>query len=151
MSTRTTIACGDDFHFYHEASDDDHVYLELETTQYAAGYGRVMLPIPIHIWETIRHLGGVELDLADACDEALQARVERAVEERIGRYQQAVREGRDSMLLVLMGLQPYGSPELPRDEQIRRGRRYFEGQRRWQQAARDRITQLRRENARSQE
>jgi hypothetical protein len=144
MSTRATIASGDHFHFYREMLDDDHVYLELETTQYAAGYGRVMLPIPIHIWETIRHLGGVDLALADAGDEELQARVERAVDERIGRYQRAVSEGHDRGLLKLAGSLLYGSPDLPRDEQIRLGRQYFEGRRRWEQDMRARISQLQR-------
>ena len=63
MSTKCTIAHDESFHFYHEVLDDDHVYLELRTTHFEAGYGRVMIPIPIHIWETIRHLGGVRLDL----------------------------------------------------------------------------------------
>jgi hypothetical protein len=143
MSTRATIACGDNFQFYREVFDGDHVYLELETTRYAAGYGRVMLPIPIHIWETIRHLGGVELDLADAGDEELRARIEREVDERIGRYQQTVREGLDSGLLKLAGSLLYGPADLPRDEQIRLGLRYFEGRRRWEQDVRARITQLR--------
>jgi hypothetical protein len=65
MSTKCTIACGENFHFYREALDDNHVYLELDTTYFEASYRRVMLPIPIHIWETIRHLGGAQLDLAD--------------------------------------------------------------------------------------
>ena len=46
MSTKSTIAHGPGFHFYHEVLDEDHVYLELETTSFEAGYGRVMLPIP---------------------------------------------------------------------------------------------------------
>jgi hypothetical protein len=29
MSTKATIAYGDNFHFYHEVLDDNHVYLEL--------------------------------------------------------------------------------------------------------------------------
>ena len=57
MSTKSTFARGDTFHFYNEVFDDDHVYLEVRGTQFEAGYGRVMIPIPIHVWETIRHLG----------------------------------------------------------------------------------------------
>jgi hypothetical protein len=30
MSTKSTIAYGPTFHFYHEALDDNYVYLELE-------------------------------------------------------------------------------------------------------------------------
>jgi hypothetical protein len=80
MSTKCTIAHGENFHFYHEVLDDEHVYLELETTQFEAGYRRVMLPIPIHIWETIRHLGGAQLDLADKQDDELLAMVETEVD-----------------------------------------------------------------------
>ena len=43
MSTKATLAYGKNFHFYHEVMDDDHVYLELDTTQFEAGYGRVMV------------------------------------------------------------------------------------------------------------
>ena len=70
MSTKSTIASSDNFHFYHEVFDDDHVYLRLDTTHFEAGYGSVMVRIPIHIWETIRHLAGVEFDLVDKqrCD-----------------------------------------------------------------------------------
>ena len=95
MSTKATIAHGDQFHFYHEVLDDDHVYLELNTTQFEAGYGRVMLPIPIHIWEVIRHLGGARLDLVEKTDEDLLAMVEGDVDEHITKYQEALRDHPD--------------------------------------------------------
>ena len=75
MSTKSTIASSDNLHFYHEAFDDDHVYLRLDTTHFEAGYGSVMVRIPIHIWETIRHLAGVEFDLVDKEDDDLLAMV----------------------------------------------------------------------------
>ena len=34
MSTKSTIAYGTNFHFYHEVLDDNHVYLELEGMEY---------------------------------------------------------------------------------------------------------------------
>ena len=74
---------------------DDHVYLRLETTHFEAGYGSVMIPIPIHVWETIRHLGGADLDLADQSDEELLVRVQTEVDERIAEYQKVVRERPD--------------------------------------------------------
>jgi hypothetical protein len=100
MSTKCTIVHGPGFHFYHEILDDDHVYLELETTHFEVGYGRVMLPIPIHIWETIRHLGAARMDLADKEDGALVAMIERNVDKRIAEYQQAVNESPDRAGLV---------------------------------------------------
>ena len=41
MSTKSTIAWGEDFHLYREVFDEDHVYLRLDTTHFEAGYGRV--------------------------------------------------------------------------------------------------------------
>ncbi len=121
MSTKATIAHGDHFHFYHEVPDDDHVYLELNTTHFEAGYGRVILPIPIHIWEVIRHLGGARLDLVGKTDEDLLAMVEGEVDARIAEYQ----------------------AEKPREEQIVRGMEYFRGEQQRQREVRDAIEKLR--------
>jgi len=122
MSTKATIAYGENFHFYHEVMDEDHVYLELETTHFEAGYGRVMLPIPIHIWETIRHLGGARLDLVNCTDAALLAMVEAAVEARITQHQEALRTHPDrASLLSFAGSFVYGGAEDPRMEQIAKG------------------------------
>ena len=49
MSTKSTIAHGRNFHLYHEALDEDYVYLELEGTKFEASYNRVMIPIPVHV------------------------------------------------------------------------------------------------------
>ena len=92
MSTKSTIAWGEDFHLYREIFDEDHVYLQLDTTHFEAGYGRVMIPIPLHFWETVRHLGGARLDLVDLLDEDLLAKVQKDVDERIAEYQKAALE-----------------------------------------------------------
>jgi len=42
MSLKATLAYGKNFHFYHEALDNNHVYLELEDVSYDVGYRRVM-------------------------------------------------------------------------------------------------------------
>lgn len=140
MSTKCTIAHGENFHFYHEALDDDHVYLELETTHFEAGYRRVMLPIPIHIWETIRHLGGAQMDLADKQDNELLAMVEKEVDQRIAEYQQAVREKPDRAALIsFFGCLPYGRADLPRVDQIHRGMEYFRHKRQRQREVRSLI------------
>ncbi|MBS1792099.1 MAG: hypothetical protein JST85_30615 [Acidobacteria bacterium] len=80
MSTKSTIAHGGNFHFYYEAWDDDRVYLELEGTEFEVGNNRVMVSIPIHIWETIRPLGGARLELVNHTDEDLLAMVEADVD-----------------------------------------------------------------------
>jgi len=42
-----------------------------------------MVSIPIHIWETIRHLGAARLDLINHTYEDLLAMIEAKVDERI--------------------------------------------------------------------
>lgn len=140
MSTKCTIAHGENFHFYHEVLDDEHVYLELETTQFEAGYGRVKLPIPMHIWETIRHLGGAQLDLADKQDDELLAMVESEVDQRITKYRQATdRAGHAS----LIGPLSYGGADLPRTEQIHNGMEYLRHKRQRQREVSSLIAEIR--------
>ncbi len=137
MSTKSTIAHGPGFHFYHEALDEDHVYLELETTNFEAGYGRVRLPVPIHIWETIRHLGGANLDLVDKTDEELRADVEREVDERIETYRKALHDYPDRAALVgLFGALVYGTADRPRAHQIECGMAYYRARRQHQREIR---------------
>lgn len=144
MSTKSTIAHGENFHFYRELLDDDHVYLELDTTHFEAGYGSVMIPIPIHIWETIRHLGGAELGLVDRTDEELLARVEKEVDERTAEYQKVARERPDRAgLFAIIGSLVYGRADGPREEQIKRGMAYFRGERQRQREVQARIASLR--------
>lgn len=144
MSTKATIAYGDNFHFYHEVLDEDHVYLELETTHFEAGYGRVMLPIPIHIWETIRHLGGVRLDLVDHTDADLLAMVTAEVDTRMAQYQEALRNHPDRAgLMSLAGSLAYGTAEDPRAAQIARGMEYYRHARQGQRERQAAIRKLR--------
>ena len=89
MSTKATIAHGPNFHLYHEVMDEDHVYLEVESTQFEAGYGRVMVPIPVHVWEVIRQHPGVDLQLADKTDAQLREHVEAALDDSLRRHQDA--------------------------------------------------------------
>jgi hypothetical protein len=91
MSTKSTIAHGRGFRFYHEALDEDGVYLELEDVEFEAGYRRVMVKIPIDVWEVIRHTSPARLDLVDSSDEELRRTVERQVDERMAEYERARR------------------------------------------------------------
>jgi len=145
MSTKCTIVHGDNFHFYHEVLDDDHVYLELDTTHFEAGYGRVMVPIPIHIWETIRYLGGARLDLVDQQDDELVAMVHSEVDQRIAEYQQIGRDdpGR-AAFASFIGCLPYGTADTPRVDQIRKGVEYFRRERQRQREVRAQIAAARR-------
>ena len=144
MSTKCTIVHGNNFHFYHEVLDDDHVYLELDTTHFEAGYGRVMVPIPIHIWETIRHLGGAQLDLVDQQDDELVAMVHSEVDQRIAEYQQVARDDSGHATFAsFIGCLPYGTADTPRVDQIRNGVQYFQRERQRQREVRARIAAAR--------
>jgi hypothetical protein len=144
MSTKCTIACGDNFHLSRELCDDDHIYLRLETTHFEAGCDRVLIPIPIHVWETIRHLGAAELDLVDLSDEELLTRVHKEVGERIAEYEKVSRERPDhAPLFAIVGSLVYGAADEPPEDQIRHGMEYFKRQRTRQQELRARIASLR--------
>jgi hypothetical protein len=152
MSTKSTIAHGPNFHFYHELGDDDHVYLRLEMTEFEAGYGRVMVPIPIHIWETIRPLGGARFDLIEQTDEDLFAIVERDVDERIAEYKEAF--NKDQKLAVIISLSssmPYGGADEPRDEQLKNGIEYYREERKRQREVHEAILKLRESQGRNQQ
>lgn len=150
MSTKSTLAHGKEFHLYHEVLDGDHVYLELETTHFEAGYGRVMVKIPIHIWEVIRHRGGADLTLADKSDSDLRQLVEHDVEERIRMYQEAAARGESGIRLsTLHHIFPYGSADAPREQLVARGIEYYLERRRYQQEVKARINDLEQEQPRS--
>ena len=89
MSTKATIAYGPNFHLYHEVLDEDYVYLELEGVQFEASYNRVLVPIPIHIWEVIRQYPGIDLAFADKTADEIRGYVEQQVDERLTHYREA--------------------------------------------------------------
>ena len=146
MSTKSTIAHGPTFHFYHEVLDDDYVYLELEGVQFEAGYNRVMVPIPVHIWEVIRQYPGVDLSFAEKTDEDLRRYVEQEVNERIKRYQEAHERGRG--LVRLFGALAYGSADEPREQQIAAGLAHFTKVREHQRQIKEAIIELEKQNRR---
>jgi hypothetical protein len=141
MSTKSTIVYyGSSFHLYHELADEDSVYLELEGVHFETSYNRVVVPIPVHIWEVIRAFAGVDLSWADWTDEELRAYVERRVDERLARAAQA---GSDSVARLL-GMAIYGDLDAPREEQIARGIRHAERERDHQRQIVAAIEELRR-------
>jgi hypothetical protein len=140
MSTKATIAYGPTFHFYHEALDDDYVYLELEQVAFEASYNQVMVPIPVHIWEVIRQYPGVDLSWADKSDEEILNHVSQDVDDRIQKFAEA---GANKGLISLFGGLVYGRADDPRDEQIERGVAYYHKLREHQQQVMAAIEELR--------
>lgn len=87
MSTKCSLTHGPGFHLYREMFDDDNVYLEVEGTHFEAAYNRVMLPIPVHVWEVIRRYPGASYEYTDKTDAELRDEVERSVGGRLKRYE----------------------------------------------------------------
>lgn len=88
MSTRSTIVYGGTFHLYNEMFDEQFIYLEMDGTHYEAGYNRVMVPIPIHIWEVIRKRGAPDLSFVGKTDAELLTLAEQRIDARIADYSQ---------------------------------------------------------------
>ncbi len=130
MSTKATIAYGPTFHFYHEVLDDNYVYLELEQVEFEASYNRVMVPIPVHIWEVIRQYPGIDLSWADKSDQDILDYVSQAVDERRQKFAEAEH---NKGLISLSRSLVYGKADDPREEQIQQGIAYYQTLRSHQQ------------------
>jgi hypothetical protein len=146
MSTKGTVAHGPNFHLYHEALDDDYIYLELEGVQFEASYNRVMVPVPIHIWEVIRQYSGVDLSFAEKTDNELRQYVEQQVDERIARYHES--EQKAQGLIRIFGSLVYGTADMSREQQVENGIAYFEKLREHQQQIKQAIAELEQLNRR---
>jgi hypothetical protein len=147
MSTKATIAHGPNFHLYHDLLDEDSVYLELEGTQFEAGYNRVMVPIPVHVWEVIRQYPGIDLEYADKTDAELSRLVEQQVDDRIKQYAEADEKAKG--LVSLFGSLAFGTADQPREQQIAAGLDYFSKVRRHQLQIKQAIAELEAANART--
>jgi hypothetical protein len=145
MSTKSTIAHGGNFHLYHEAFDEDYVYLELEGTKFEASYNRVMVPIPVHIWEVIRHYPGIDLKCADRTDAEIRRYVEQEVDQRLKRYEEA--SERSKGLVSLSGSLAFGTADQPRDQQITAGIEHFTKVREHQRQIKQAIEELEQANS----
>jgi hypothetical protein len=145
MSTKATIAYGCNFHLYHEALDEDYVYLELEGTKFEASYNRVMVPIPVHVWEVIRRYPGIDLEYADKTDAEIRLYVEQEVEKRLKLCE--VADDRSKGLVSLSGSLAFGTADQPRDQQIAAGVDYFTKAREHQRQIKQAIEELEQGNS----
>lgn len=144
MSTKSTIAYGPTFHLYHEAFDEDYVYLELKGTKFEASYNGVMVPIPVHVWEVIRRYPGIDLKYADKTDAEIRRYVEQEVDERLKRFVEAGQ--RSKGLVSLAGSLAFGTADQPRDQQIAAGIEYFTKVRQHQRQIKQAIEELEQAN-----
>jgi hypothetical protein len=141
MSTKSTVVHGQNFHLYREVLDEDFIYLELEGVLFEASYNRVMVPIPVHIWEVIRKYEGVNLSWSDKTDEDIRLYVEQEVEARIKRYEDEQNQ-KSKNLIAVLGIFPYGMANTPREEQVAKGIAYYMEARTHQQQIKDAIEAL---------
>jgi hypothetical protein len=118
MSTKSSIACGPNFHFYHEAFEQDAVYLELEQAFFEASPDKVTVAIPVVVWEVIRQYAGADLSWAAKSDEEIQQWVEHEVDKRIALCQTATAS---RSFFRMCGILTFGSVDDPRDMQLERG------------------------------
>jgi hypothetical protein len=132
MSTKSTIAYSQgpdfDFHFYHEVFDDANVYLELRgpDLEYEAHAGRVMIRIPVEIWEVIRHCAPADLQFADWTDEQVDAYVEQEVDGRMREYRDHLEKtGQEQTILRIAGTLALGFANEPREQQLETGREFY--------------------------
>jgi hypothetical protein len=142
MTVKATLAYGKSFHFYHDALDNNHVYLELEDVPYDVGYRRVMVAIPIDVWEVIRALGAASLSLVNASDIDLSRTVESKVDERIAEYGRAVKSSpEDAEKIRFRDSVIFGDMNAPREQQVARGIEYYSTERERQRGVSLRMSQ----------
>jgi hypothetical protein len=142
MPPKVTIAYGKNFHFYREAHERNYVYLELEDAPYEAGYLRVMVAVPVDVWETIRGLRGAQLDLINDSDADLIRKVTDKVDERVAEYKGARSSAREKAELIrLKDASVFGAADEPYEEQVARGIWYYKMERERQRAVVARMAQ----------
>jgi hypothetical protein len=142
MPPKISIAYGKNFHFYRDAHEHNYVYLELEDVPYEVGYLRVMLAIPVDIWETIRGLGTTRLDLVNASDSDLIKKVTSRVEQRAAEYEGARASDREAAEMIRhRDSLVFGTADEPREDQVARGVHSYKVERERQRAIVARMTQ----------
>lgn len=142
MTVRTTLAYGRNFHFYLEAHENNYVYLELEDVPYEAGYRRVMIALPVDVWETLRGLAATQLDLVNASDDYLIEMVTLKVGERVSEYEQARASSPEKAEGVrFKNAVVFGAADALLEEQIERGLQYFKLERERQRSIVARMAQ----------
>lgn len=147
MSTKSTIAYGDNFHLYNECWEDDCVYLELDgNPKFEVSPGSVTVRIPAYIWEVIRTFSGVTLDLAKSSDAEIRMMVEKDVDERIAKWRKA-RSKREKAWISFGGGLVYGSANASRAKQVRSGCEEMIRRRNQQRAIQLKIKRLAWENS----
>jgi translation elongation factor EF-Tu-like GTPase len=112
------------------------------TLPYDAGYRRIMVSIPIDVWEVIRLLGAAKLDLINSSDEELLELVEREVNERVAGYERMrSSDAEKAALLRFDNSIVFGVADSDPSQQIKRGMDFYQTERERQREITLRIAQ----------
>jgi hypothetical protein len=142
MTVKATLAYGRGFHFYQEGLNSNYVYLELEDAPYDAGYRRVMVAIPVDVWEVIRTLGQARLDLVDLSDDDLLTMAEKRVDERRVSYERfCTSDPERAEVLRFENSIIFGAADEERGRQVMRGMEYYRTERERQRGIAARMAQ----------
>jgi len=117
MSTKCSIAYGDNFHLYQDLLDEGHVCLRLSQCEFEARPDELVVKIPLPVWEFLRSFPGTDLSGAGKNDEEIHQEAIAQVDERLDKYR-AADGGPGKNLLQLSGALVMGAIDLPREQQI---------------------------------
>lgn len=144
MSTKATIRHGENFHFYEECFDDARVYLSLEDSYFEAYPDRVVVAIPLDVWEGIKNSFHADISYADKTNAEIRTEVEENVRARIERN--AKLKKADKKFSAIFGMFQYGDVNLPEEEQIKNGIKHFTKIRKKHKELKNKIEQIKENN-----
>lgn len=129
MSTKSSLAYSDPVHLYQECFDQNHVYLELEGTEleYEVSRDRVMVRIPVGIWEAIRQVSTTRFELAPLTDAELETMVRAEVQERVDTLAKWKQQHPDKEpgIVDFAGCLVYGRASEPFEQQVENALSYY--------------------------
>jgi hypothetical protein len=133
MSTKASLAHGEDFHFYNEIFDDQHVYLELRKAEFEATQDQVMVRIPLEVWITIQRIKPPHMDVVNKSDQELLEMARNDVDQRIAHFK-AAKTDQTRVFGAHLSSFVYGDADKPRSVQIKLGMRHYLRERKQQRA-----------------
>jgi hypothetical protein len=148
MSTRATIVCDDETHFFDDLAavdfidaDEQDRYLRLPDKCFEKDDdGTTTVRIPAHVWLVIRETYGVSTEAADYTDERILSIVESYVDQRLEDWRTA--KGGKKAWAEMRGSFDYGLASEPREAQICNGVERLQRLREAHRGIRDRATNL---------
>jgi hypothetical protein len=119
MSTKSSLASGDNFHFFEEMFENDGVYLTLNRCEFLADPDSITVKIPLAVWEVIRKKTIADFSLVEKTDEDIAVAVTEKVKERVARWEESKRNGNHHQLAF--GSVAYLPVDAPEADQIAAG------------------------------